>query len=74
MKQGKTLTELATELERHHTSKRDFIADTQQLELVPRLTLREDGQTVSSPERLQLKSENTTLDFSLTPHSRADAS
>ena len=37
MKQGRTLSELAAELERQHSAKRDFITDTRSLELVPRL-------------------------------------
>ena len=35
MKQGKTLIELATEIERQSQTKRDMVADTRKLELVP---------------------------------------
>ena len=66
MKQGRTLTELAVELERQHTSKRDFIADTRELELVPRLILQENNQPVQLPESLRLSNKvGDTLDFTL---------
>lgn len=51
MKQGKSLSELAAELE-HHSSKRDFIVDTRELELVPRLMIRENDQPLCLPESL----------------------
>ena len=35
MKQGKTIVELATEIERQSQTKRDMIADTRKLELIP---------------------------------------
>lgn len=35
MKQGKSLTELAAEIERQKTAKRDFVADTRRLRMVP---------------------------------------
>lgn len=68
MKQGKSLSELAAELERQHTGKRDFITDTRELELVPRLTLQEQGQPLELPESLRLQKGGETLDFVLGRH------
>ena len=66
MKQGRTLTELAAELERQHTSKRDFITDTRNLELVPRLKSAESSETGIS-ESLRLKPDTCgTFEFSPT--------
>ena len=62
MKQGKTLTNLAAELERQHNSKRDFITDTRELELIPRL---QEGET---SERLRLNKNGDTLNFIPTKH------
>ena len=66
MKQGKSLTDLAAELERQHTSKRDFITDTRELELVPRLRTQENGEP--KLESLRLSKGGETLDFQLTKH------
>lgn len=41
MKQGKSITELAIELERQNKTKRDFVADTRQLELAPAVSVNE---------------------------------
>lgn len=69
MKQGRTLTELAAELERQHTSKRDFLTDTRNLELVPCWKLRAEDETPTLPERLRLLStEDGHLDFTPTQH------
>ena len=66
MKQGRTLSELAAELERQHTFKRDFITDTRNLELVPHLKSEESSEAGIS-ESLRLKSDtNGTLEFSPT--------
>lgn len=55
MKQGKTLLELGTELERQRRARKDFIADTRNLEV----------QTTGSNTVLSLSLENTTTDFIL---------
>ena len=55
MKQGRSLSELAKELEHQHASKRDFVMDTRDLELVPALRLSEAGQAVNIPESLRLR-------------------
>lgn len=69
MKQGKSLTELAAELERQQHAKRDFITDTRRLELVPQLTVPASQQATTRPERLRLKTQGgATLDFSVTQH------
>ena len=68
MKQGKTLTDLAAELERQHTTKRDFITDTRELELVPRLSLKEGEASTAKPETLRLVKGGETLDFTPTKH------
>ena len=66
MKQGKSLSELATELERQHKTKRDFITDTRELELVPRLSSQENGEQTS--EHLRLQKGGASLDFTPTKH------
>jgi hypothetical protein len=43
MKTGKTLTELAQELERQQNNKRDFLADTRKLEMLPSAAMRIEG-------------------------------
>jgi hypothetical protein len=58
MKQGKSLTKLAQELERQQSAKRDFLADTRELELVP---------SEVGAERLRLAA-NDPLEFTLTHH------
>lgn len=68
MKQGKSLSELATELDRQHTAKRDFIADTRELELVPSLNLQEQGKPLHIPESLRLSKGGEHLDFDLSKH------
>lgn len=65
MKQGKSLTKLAAELERQHTAKRDFIADTRELELIPGLNLQE-GSSIS--ESLRLSKGGEHLNFELGKH------
>ena len=65
MKQGKSLTDLAAELERQHKTKRDFITDTRELELVPRL-ISQVGE--AKPESLRLSKGGSTLDFTPTKH------
>ena len=74
MKQGRSLSELAQELERQHTAKRDFLTDTRNLELVPCWKLREDDETPALPERLRLLSSGDTLEFSLTQHTHRQIS
>lgn len=59
MKQGRTLTELAAELERQHSTKRDFITDTRELDLIPR--------SQNESERLCLNTD-TPLGFIPTKH------
>ncbi|MCA9840261.1 MAG: DUF932 domain-containing protein [Trueperaceae bacterium] len=68
MKQGKTLSELASELERQQVQKRDFIADTRDLEFIPRLNLQETDQPLHLPETLRLSTPEESLDFSLSQH------
>ncbi len=64
MKQGKSLSELAQELERQQSAKRDFIADTRQLELTPRC---DNHPSIS--ESLHLDTHNgEPLEFTLTHH------
>ena len=67
MKQGKSLTELATELERQHQAKRDFIVRTKDLELVPGLKLQAP-QPLRLEECLRLTKAGEALDFSLSKH------
>ena len=66
MKQGKSLTDLAAELERQHSQKRDFITDTRELELIPHLS--QSDKESSEPGCLRLNSEGATLDFATTQH------
>ena len=68
MKQGKSLSELASELERQQNQKRDFIADTRDLEFIPRLNLQETDQSLQLPETLRLSTPEKSLDFSLSQH------
>ena len=51
MKTGKTLVELATELERQSTAKKDFVASSAVLEMTPEgdLTLESDANTNEFP-------------------------
>lgn len=48
MKSGKTLVQLAQELERQATAKRDFTADTRNLEMLPSGELQIEGETVET--------------------------
>lgn len=58
MKSGKTLTQLAQELERQSTSKRDYIASTAALEMTP------SGE-------LELESDTTSHEFPITEHAHS---
>lgn len=68
MKQGRSLTELAAELERQHTTKRDFITDTRELELVPRLMQKDGGKSITKYETLRLDKGGESVDFTPTKH------
>lgn len=54
MKTGKTLTELAVELERQQETKRDFIADTRQLE-IQQPVLEEENNGTATPKGWRLR-------------------
>lgn len=58
MKTGKTLVQLATELERQSTAKKDFVASTAVLEMTP------EGE-------LTLESETSTNEFPVTDHAHS---
>lgn len=60
MKQGKTLVELATEIERQSKTKLDLVADTRKLELVPVYT--------SNGNRAEMEVKNASVErFPITP-------
>ena len=52
MKEGRTLTELALEIERQNAVKKDYLADTRKMEMVltdnsPQLAVRDKGLTLA---------------------------
>lgn len=63
MKQGKSLTELAAEIERQKTAKRDFVADTRRLKMVPLFQKGMDEAELSSGIELEFARKSQNLRF-----------